>query len=141
MASHSGILAWRLPRTEKTGGLQSVRLHRVGHTRHVVHRQGRACSEFSQFVSPRSVRFLSLGHLSPFGQGSLGGLTGKERINACWCWRCGFNPQVRKMATRSSVLAWKIAWMEEPGGLQSVGSPKSQAQLRDSVATTLFMKR
>ena len=81
MASHSGILAWRLPRTEKTGGLQSVRLHRVGHTRHVVHRQGRACSEFSQFVSPRSVRFLSLGHLSPFGQGSRGGLTGKERIN------------------------------------------------------------
>ena len=25
------------------------------------------------------------------------------------------------MATHSSTLAWKIPWMEEPGGLQSVG--------------------
>ena len=26
------------------------------------------------------------------------------------------------MATRSNSLAWKIPWMEEPGGLQSMGS-------------------
>ena len=26
------------------------------------------------------------------------------------------------MATHSSTLAWKIPWMEEPGGLQSMGS-------------------
>ena len=26
------------------------------------------------------------------------------------------------MATRSRTLAWKIPWMEEPSGLQSVGS-------------------
>ena len=26
------------------------------------------------------------------------------------------------MAAHSSVLAWKIPWTEEPGGLQSVGS-------------------
>ena len=25
-------------------------------------------------------------------------------------------------ATRSSILAWRIPWTEEPGGLQSVGS-------------------
>ena len=28
----------------------------------------------------------------------------------------------KAMATRSSTLAWKIPWMEEPGGLQSMGS-------------------
>ena len=28
----------------------------------------------------------------------------------------------KEMATHSSVLAWKIPWMEEPGGLQSIGS-------------------
>ena len=28
------------------------------------------------------------------------------------------------MATHSSTFAWKIPWMEEPGGLQSVGSHK-----------------
>ena len=27
-----------------------------------------------------------------------------------------------EMATHSSTLAWKIPWVEEPGGLQSMGS-------------------
>ena len=28
------------------------------------------------------------------------------------------------MATHSSILAWRIPWTEEPGGLQSIGSQK-----------------
>ena len=28
------------------------------------------------------------------------------------------------MATHSSILAWEIAWTEEPGGLQSTGSQR-----------------
>ena len=32
-------------------------------------------------------------------------------------------------ATHSSILAWEIPWTEEPGGLQSMGSTKSQTQL------------
>ena len=28
------------------------------------------------------------------------------------------------MTTHSSILAWRIAWTEEPGGLQSMGSEK-----------------
>ena len=31
------------------------------------------------------------------------------------------DPREKGMATHSSILAWKIPWMEEPGGLQSVG--------------------
>ena len=27
MATHSGILAWKIPRTEEPGGLKSMRLH------------------------------------------------------------------------------------------------------------------
>ena len=30
MATHSSILAWRIPRTEEPGGLQSTGSHRVG---------------------------------------------------------------------------------------------------------------
>ena len=30
----------------------------------------------------------------------------------------------KEMAPHSSTLAWKILWMEEPGGLQSIGSQK-----------------
>ena len=32
------------------------------------------------------------------------------------------NPQEKKMATYSSILAWEIPCTEEPGGLQSIGS-------------------
>ena len=28
----------------------------------------------------------------------------------------------KEMAPHSSILAWRIPWMEEPGGLQSMGS-------------------
>ena len=31
MATHSSILAWRIPRIEEAGGLQSMGLQRVGH--------------------------------------------------------------------------------------------------------------
>ena len=35
----------------------------------------------------------------------------------------GRSPEDR-MATHSSVLAWRIPWTEEPGGLQSMGSQR-----------------
>ena len=31
------------------------------------------------------------------------------------------DPLEKKMATHSSILAWKIPWTEEPGDLQSIG--------------------
>ena len=31
----------------------------------------------------------------------------------------------KEMATHSSILAWRISWTEEPGGLQSMGSQES----------------
>ena len=35
------------------------------------------------------------------------------------------------MATHSSILAWKIPWTEESGGLQSTGSKRVGQDLRD----------
>ena len=32
------------------------------------------------------------------------------------------DPLEKKMSTHSSILAWKIPWTEESGGLQSTGS-------------------
>ena len=34
------------------------------------------------------------------------------------------DPLEKEMATHSSVLAWRIPWTEEPGGLQSMGSQR-----------------
>ena len=31
------------------------------------------------------------------------------------------NPLEKEMATHSSILAWRVPWTEEPGGLQSPG--------------------
>ena len=40
-----------------------------------------------------------------------------------WVWSLGReDPLEKEMATHSNTLAWKIPWMEEPGGLQSMGS-------------------
>ena len=54
-------------------------------------------------------------------------LSGKE--SACQCRRhrrCGLHPCIRKIPwrrkwqTQSSILAWRIPWTEQPGGLQSM---------------------
>ena len=34
------------------------------------------------------------------------------------------DPLEKGMATYSSILAWRIPWTEEPGGLQSMGSQR-----------------
>ena len=39
------------------------------------------------------------------------------------------DPLEEGMATHSSVLAWRIPWTEEPGGLQSMGSQRVRAKL------------
>ena len=55
----------------------------------------------------------------------------------------------RKMATHSSILAWRMAWTEEPGGLQSTRSQRvgyggatntftPYTSSQDSFMTTLF---
>ena len=35
------------------------------------------------------------------------------------------DPLEEGMATHSSILAWRVQWTEEPGGLQSTGVTKS----------------
>ena len=34
------------------------------------------------------------------------------------------DPLEKEMATLSSTISWKIPWMEEPGGLQPMGSQR-----------------
>ena len=44
--------------------------------------------------------------------GDLGSIPGSE------------DPLEKEMATHFSILAWRIPWMKEPGGLQSTGSKR-----------------
>ena len=42
----------------------------------------------------------------------------------------GKDPLEKEMATHSSILAWRIPWTEQPGGLQSVGLQESDTTER-----------
>ena len=47
---------------------------------------------------------------SPANAGDAGSMTTSGR----------FHPLEEEMATHSSILAWRMPWTEEPGGLQSI---------------------
>ena len=48
-------------------------------------------------------------------------------IQETWVLFMGWeDPPEKEMWTQSSILAWKIPWTEEPGGLQSMGSQRVQ---------------
>ena len=54
-------------------------------------------------------------------------LSGKEScaMKATWVQFLGWEDRLEKeMATHSNILAWRILWTEEPGGLQSMGSQR-----------------
>ena len=36
------------------------------------------------------------------------------------------DPLNKEMATHSSILAWRMSWTEEPGGLQSMGLQRAR---------------
>ena len=43
-------------------------------------------------------------------------------------------------ASHSSILAWRIPWTEEPGGLQSMGSPRAGHNEAPGVGTIPILK-
>ena len=95
MATHSSILAWEIPWTEEPDGLQSMRLQRVGH-------DWATSLHFTSLVA-QSVKNLPV-------------------VKETWVWSLGWeDPLEKEMTTHSSILAWKISWTQEPGGLQSMG--------------------
>ena len=51
-------------------------------------------------------------------------------VQETWARSLGWDdPLEKELATHSSILAWRIPWTEEPGGLQSMEVVKSQTQL------------
>ena len=46
------------------------------------------------------------------------------------------DPLEKEMATHSSILAWKISWTEEPGGLQSMRLQRIGMTIYLSISTS-----
>ena len=54
-----------------------------------------------------------------------------QETQETWVQSLGWeDPLEEGMAAHSSILAWRIPWREEPGGLQSMGVSRSQTQLK-----------
>ena len=52
-------------------------------------------------------------------------LPAMQETQETWVLSLGWEDRLEEeMATHSSILAWKIPWREEPGGLQSKGSQR-----------------
>ena len=63
-------------------------------------------------------------------------MTNARTMQDTWLQSLGGENSLEKgMATHSSILAWKIPWTEDPGGLQSMESQESD------MAEQLYNKR
>ena len=76
------------------------------------------------------------------GEALPGGASGTELACQCrrctetWVWSLGWeDPLEEGIATLSSILAWRIPWTEEPGGLQSMGLQRVRHDWSDSTHT------
>ena len=94
MATHSSVLAWRIPRTAEPGGLPSVGSHRVGNDWSDL---AARASQVAQMVKNPTA-------MQATGVRSLGQK----------------DPLKKEMATHSSILVWEIPWTEEPWGCKRV---------------------
>ena len=157
MATHSSVLAWRIPGTGNPGGLLSMGSQRVGHDWSDLAAAAAAAAEHIEGI-PHKLRFVEYKFLVLNWN--------IVDLQCCVSFKCtakwiGFtymhcfiytytqymaslvaqsvknlpavqetgvqslgweDPLEKEMATHSSILAWKISWTEEPGGLQSMGS-------------------
>ena len=99
MATHSSVLAWRIPGSGEPGGLPSMGSHRVGH-------------DWSDLAAAAAAYTY---------EGFPGGASGKEPI--CQCRkhkRLGFDPWVRK-------IPWRRAW--QPASVFLPGKSHGQRSL------------
>ena len=150
MAPHSSTLAWKIPWTEEPGRLQSMGSLRLGHdwatslSLFTFMHWRRKWQPTPLFLPGESQGQGSLVGCCLWGRTKLdmtegdlaaaaaaagfpGGTNGQE--HACQCSRHkkrvwslgGEDPLEESMATHSTILAWRIPWTEEPGGLQSIG--------------------
>ena len=122
MATHFSALAWRIPGTEEPCRLPSMGLHKVGH----------AWSDLAAAVASLVAQAVkNLPAIQKIQVQSSGAsqvvlvvknpLTNVGDIKDCrfdpWGWE---DPLEEGITTHSSILAWRILWTEEPGGLQRV---------------------
>ena len=111
MATHSSILAWKSLWTEEPGRLQSLGLHTVRY----------GLKQLSTPYIPLFYHLLYIFWASLVAQTLKNLPAMRETQIQSLDWE---DPLEKRMATHSSILAWRIPWTGEPGGLQSTASQR-----------------
>ena len=115
MATHSRVLAWRIPGTVEPGGLLSMGSHRVGHDWRdlaavAVDGKESACNAEDQIQSLDQEDSLVSARIS---------LKVPDLV-----WSRKEDSLKKGIAAHSSIPEWRIPWTEEPGRLQPVRSQR-----------------
>ena len=92
MATHSSVLAWRIPGTREPGGPPSMGSHRVGHDRSDL----AAAAAAYIYIYIHTYFFFYAAKLLQCNTGDTGSIPGSGR-----------SPE-KEMATHSSIPSWKI---------------------------------
>ena len=150
MATHSSILAWRIPWREESDGLQSMALQRFGHNwvtntftftysyykisatspYYTICPWAHLTSKICTYHLPTPVLplfpaayhwFVLCSPLAPVVKN----LPAVQETQEMRVWSLDWEySREEERATHSSILAWKTPWTEEPRGLQYVGSQR-----------------
>ena len=118
MATHSSVLAWRIPETGEPGGLPSMGSHRVRHD----------WSNLAAAAAAKNHGFPLCWSVTRKWLAQFRDLMNVKNLPAMqetqvqsMCWE---DLLEKAMATHSSILAWRIPWTEEPGRLPSLKSQR-----------------
>ena len=124
MATHSSVLAWRIPGMGEPGRLPSMGSHRVRH-------------EWSDLAAAGGGSVLKNPLINILDTGDAGSIPGLGRSLQ------------KEMTAHSSIIAPKILWTEEPVRLQSMGSQRfghnlanvSEVRTQDNQTCTEIVNR
>ena len=125
MATHSSVLAWRIPGTGEPGGLPSMGSHRVGHDwSDAAAAAAAAAALHGGEGNGTPLQYSCLENPMDGGtwQAAIHGVTRVGHESEVSDFTFHFHALEKEMATDSSVLAWKIPGTGEPGELPSMGS-------------------
>ena len=138
MATPFSILAWRIPWAEQPGGLHTV--HRVAKSWTRLNWTGNFKGKVSSFLFLYHNFYSNLNYFAiakkdfPVAQM----VKNLHAVQDTWVRSLVWEDSLEKgMAVHSSILAWRIPWTEEPGGLWSMGSQRVGHHWGGKVTTNL----